>query len=220
VGSAFCNGTISVTANNDCGSGIAATFSVGVITSLPSTPGCLTGPSRVCTPGTYTYSASAVADATEYLWSVSGTGITISSGQGTRTITVSFSSVFTSGNISVRAKNCFGLSCSAASLSVKKQRSGCGTHKGGSILEEVMTTSVFPNPAKDKTEIRFQTLENEKVGIVLVDNFGKVKLRSEQTYPEGTQVKSINTSSLAKGTYFIKIIKDGKLEKTLPVVVQ
>jgi hypothetical protein len=152
---------------------------------------------------------------------VSGTGLSIVSGQGTRTITVSGSAAFTSGTLFVRAKNCFGQSCSARSLSVKKQRSGCGTHKGGMILDEEMPTStIFPNPAKDNINIRFETIENEKVGIMLMDNSGKVKLRSEQIYPEGSQVKSINTTGLTKGTYFVKIIKNGKPSKTLSVVIQ
>ncbi len=221
VNSSFCNGTIRVSANNDCGSGTAASLNVGVITSLPATPSCIFGPTRICTPGTYTYTASAVADATEYVWSVSGTGLSIVSGQGTRTITVSGSAVFTSGTLSVRAKNCFGQSCSASSLSVKKQRSGCGTHKGGSILDdETSTTSIFPNPAHDKISVRFETVENEKVGITLMDNTGKMKLRNEQVYQEGSQIKSINTTGLAKGTYFVKIIRNGKLEKTVSVVIQ
>jgi uncharacterized repeat protein (TIGR01451 family) len=217
----FCAGAISVSANNECGSGAPASINVGVITSLPATPACITGASRICTPGTYTYSVSAVANATEYVWSVSGTGLSIVSGQGTRTITVSGSAAFSSGTLSVRAKNCFGQSCSARSLSVRRQRSGCGTHKGGLIMDDEMPlTSIFPNPAKENFNVRFETHENEKVGIMLMDNSGKVKLRSEQVYPEGSQVKSINTSGLAKGTYFIKITKNGKSEKTLSVVVQ
>ncbi len=86
--------------------------------------------------------------------------------------------------------------------------------------DETSTTSIFPNPAHDKINLRFETVENEKVGITLMDNTGKMKLRNEQVYQEGSQIKSINTNGLAKGTYFVKIIRNGKLEKTVSVVIQ
>jgi uncharacterized repeat protein (TIGR01451 family) len=216
----FCAGTISVRANNECGSGAPASINVGVITSLPATPSCITGATRICTQRTYTYTTTAVSNATEYIWSVSGTGLTIVSGQGTRTITVSGGANFTYGCISVRAKNCFGLSRSARFITVNKQKTGCSTGRGISFTNEEEITSIFPNPAKDNINIRFETIENEKVGIMLMDNSGKVKLRSEQIYPEGSQVKSINTTGLTKGTYFVKIIKNGKPSKTLSVVIQ
>lgn len=216
----FCAGTISVRANNECGSGAHASINVGVITSLPATPSCITGATRICTPGTFTYTTTAVSNATEYIWSVSGTGLTVVSGQGTRTITVSGGANFTYGCISVRAKNCFGLSRSARSITVNKQKTGCSTGKGISFTNEKEITSVFPNPAKDNINIRFETIENEKVGILLLDINGKIKFRSEQVYTEGSQLKSINAFGLAKGTYFVKITKNGKSGKTLSVVIQ
>jgi hypothetical protein len=104
---------------------------------------------------------------------------------------------------------------------LKKQKTGCNTGRGIlSTNEEEITSAIFPNPAKGNINIRFESLENEKVGIMLMDNSGKVKLRSEQIYPEGSQVKSINTTGLTKGTYFVKIIKNGKPSKTLSVVIQ
>jgi hypothetical protein len=103
---------------------------------------------------------------------------------------------------------------------VNKQKTGCSTGRGISFTNEEEITSIFPNPAKDNINIRFETIENEKVGIMLMDNSGKVKLRSEQIYPEGSQVQSINTTGLTKGTYFVKIIKNGKPSKTLSVVIQ
>jgi hypothetical protein len=63
----------------------------------------------VCAGSTQTYSCPAVSTADSYQWTVP-TGATIVSGQGTQNITVQFGATFTtSGTVSVRSQNCFGL---------------------------------------------------------------------------------------------------------------
>ena len=120
TGSTFCNGVIKVTANNDCGNSTAAQLSLTAITAVPASPTTITGTTSFCTAGVYTYTVANVAKATDYIWSVSGTGLSITSGQNTNTITVTVTSSFTCGSISVKASNCFGLSCSAKSISITK----------------------------------------------------------------------------------------------------
>ncbi len=224
--STFCPGTISVKANNECGSGLSATFKVGVITSIPSTPSCISGSTSVCVPGTYTYSISAVSNATEYVWTISGTGVTILSGQGTRTITVSFSSAFTSGCISVRSKNCFGQSCSKSSIDIKKQRRGCTSRNSEEEVEvsnnEFANESirVFPNPASSFLNIKFETNDKDNVRIALVGANGKNVYVMNQKYSAGKQVKQINTANLISGTYFINVTKNNKKVAAVPVIIK
>jgi len=104
-------GTISVKANNSCGSGNSKTLSVTVITT-PSQPGTITGNTPVCQGSSQTYSIVAVSGATTYTWTLPS-GWTGSS--TTNSITVTPSSF--SGNISVTANNSCG-SSSAQSLAV------------------------------------------------------------------------------------------------------
>lgn len=120
TGSTFCGGLIKVTANNDCGSSVASIKSLTAITAIPSTPGVITGAISFCTPGVYTYSIANVAKADSYIWSVTGTGISITSGQGTTVVTVTVTDAFTTGTISVKSSNCFGVSCSAKSICISK----------------------------------------------------------------------------------------------------
>ena len=86
-------------------------------------PGTMSGPGNVygCTASqTQTYSIPAIVNATNYYWSVPA-GITILSGQGTRTITVAFSTTYVSGNvISVVGKNDCGNSSVPASKTIYK----------------------------------------------------------------------------------------------------
>ena len=120
TGTTFCNGIIKVTANNDCGSSTASQLSLIAISAVPATPTTITGSTSFCAAGVYTYTVGAVTNATDYIWTVTGTGLSITSGQNTATITVTATTAFTSGTISVKASNCFGVSCSAKSICVTK----------------------------------------------------------------------------------------------------
>lgn len=75
--------------------------------TLPAAAGPITGPSSVCSGNSFNYSVGSINGATSYTWSVP-TGATISSGQGTTSITVNFSASASSGNVSVYGSNTAG----------------------------------------------------------------------------------------------------------------
>jgi hypothetical protein len=84
-----------------------------------------------------TYTCSAVTAATSYQWTAP-TNATITSGQGTQTVTISFAANFgTSGIVSVRAQNCAGTSSTAKTLTVYSIPGTPGTISG-------QTTNVCP----------------------------------------------------------------------------
>jgi hypothetical protein len=95
-------GTLSVTANNSCGSGNPQTLIVNTITS-PAQPGAISGPVSVC-PGTIqTFTISAVTGASGYQWMVPAGWVGTSS---TTSITVTVGS--NSGSLTVAATNACG----------------------------------------------------------------------------------------------------------------
>lgn len=100
-------GTISVQANNSCGSS-SATTSIVVILPVPTTPSSVVGSNTVCA-GQQGAVFTVVNDPTitTYTWSVPN-GSNLISGQGTNTIEVDIGS--NSGNISVIAFNSCGSS--------------------------------------------------------------------------------------------------------------
>ncbi len=75
--------------------------------SAPATAGPITGPLTVCLNNSDTYSVGSIAGATSYVWSAP-TGATIVSGQGTTSVSVSFSASAISGNMSVYGSNANG----------------------------------------------------------------------------------------------------------------
>lgn len=100
----FITGSLSVTANNVCGSSIP---SVKTITGAPGAPGPITGVTYVLPSQTgLVYSTSAISGLT-YTWTLPA-GATILSGQNTSTINVKWGT--NSGNVVVKANNNCGIS--------------------------------------------------------------------------------------------------------------
>ena len=107
-GSSYNGGNISVKANNYCGSSANTSKSVPKLTTAPATPGTISGPETRCPSSTSTYSISAVTNALSYTWSVTGTGLSITSGQGTTSAVISAAAGFISGTVKVKAADCIG----------------------------------------------------------------------------------------------------------------
>jgi len=82
-------------------------------------PGTMTGFSNIynCLLYGQVYSIPAIANASNYFWTVPA-GVTITAGQGTRSITVTFASTFVSGTITVVGKNDCGNSSVAATKTI------------------------------------------------------------------------------------------------------
>jgi gliding motility-associated-like protein len=109
------SGNICVTASNTCGTSSPSCLPVTVNTA-PATPNPITGSASVCSGQSLTYSIAAVSGATSYNWTVPA-GWTITSGQGTTSITVTAGAA--TGNVCVTASNSCGTSaprCLAVSI--------------------------------------------------------------------------------------------------------
>ncbi|SER02655.1 DUF7507 domain-containing protein [Pedobacter rhizosphaerae] len=82
----------------------SAATSATLVGPAPATPGTIAGNTAICAPASsQNYSITAVTDATGYIWSYSGTGVTISSTNNTASLT--FASNATGGTLSVIATN-------------------------------------------------------------------------------------------------------------------
>jgi len=103
-------GTISVTANNACGSGTARTATISMST-LPLQPGAVSSPGgigKVCPGSVINYSITAVSGATSYNWTPP-VGSTVTNGQGTNSVTVTYNAGFVAADtIKVVAINACG----------------------------------------------------------------------------------------------------------------
>jgi hypothetical protein len=103
------SGTISVTASNSCGTSSATSTGAIAPGTAPSSPSPILQPTNLCAGSTGNiFSISAVAGATNYTWSVSGSGWSLTAGQGSTFATVTIGSG--PGTVSVSASNTCGSS--------------------------------------------------------------------------------------------------------------
>ena len=110
-------GTISVTAQNNCGNTAPVTKTVTVVPSNLGTPGSITGATNICAGTTQSYSIANVSGATSYTWTYPS-GWAVTSGANTETIT--FTSGATEGDVLVQAVNSCGNSAPATTNVVVK----------------------------------------------------------------------------------------------------
>ena len=105
IDSNFTGGNVACVATNSCG--VSNVKFLGV--SSVDGPSNISGPQTICGSATATYSTTAVSGISSYVWTVSN-GMTIASGQGTNTITVSFQNTFSGGEVAVALNYGCGLS--------------------------------------------------------------------------------------------------------------
>jgi hypothetical protein len=99
--------SVNYTDANGCSAASATVYNV-TVNPLPGTPGSIIGQSSICAgTGNISYSVAAVANATNYIWTLPA-GASIATGAGTNAITVNYSSTAVSGDISVLANNSCG----------------------------------------------------------------------------------------------------------------
>ncbi len=123
------NGNITVKATNStC---IISPASTLLITKKPQTPDTIQGPVSLCGQSTATYSIPLVSGATSYTWLIPS-GMSITGGNNTRTITVSITPTFVAGFIKVTAVNSCG-SVAGTSLSVQGKIPGLTSSISGPI---------------------------------------------------------------------------------------
>lgn len=103
-GAGFTGGTLCVSATTVCGY-TGGSRCVNISTA-PQLPGVISGSSTICPGGSSSYSISPVAGAASYIWTASGTGVSVV-GSGT-SATVSTTAGFISGSVCVVAVSSCG----------------------------------------------------------------------------------------------------------------
>jgi Secretion system C-terminal sorting domain/PKD-like domain len=127
--------------------GFKSTFGFGQCSS-PAAAGAIIGFSFVCETQTgVPFSIGAIKDASTYVWTYSGTGVTMS-GDTTTYMLMDFSSTATSGLLTVKGKNACGDGISSASYSVTVNPlpDTAGTITGTSTVCQGTTTVFYSVP--------------------------------------------------------------------------
>jgi len=82
-----------------------------------------------------------------------------------------------------------------------------------------MIASAYPNPVSNRSTIRYKLTNASTVQIMVSDAQGRpVKVLTNQKQAAGTYTLDWDASRVAKGVYFISVIKNGELKQTIRVV--
>jgi hypothetical protein len=144
--------------------GCVSTGTVVTINTQPGTPEAswpITGTAAVCKGQTgLIYSVPVITNATEYIW-ILPTGATITAGANTNIITVGFSEMSSSGNITVQGRN----SCDTGTVSAPYavEVNNCGS--GHLFNKDEFGLKVYPNPFTDHVYFDLQMKADAKVSL-------------------------------------------------------
>ena len=76
------------------------------------------------------------------------------------------------------------------------------------VLESSL--QVYPNPASEEMNIKFENAGNEKIAITLVDLLGRVVATVPFLGQQGAQLITLNTHSIPKGCYVLRVQSGGE----------
>ncbi|MDB5281429.1 MAG: large protein, partial [Bacteroidota bacterium] len=214
----FTTGAVSVSASNCAGHGGSHSLTIGA-NHAPGKPRVVNGSSKACNNSTHQYSIAAVNNATGYHWTVPAQ-TTITSGQGTTSISVLFSPAFTNGSILVDATNCAGNGPSNGVSVVHTVN--CGANKTNEDDDAefaqqespAFAVSVYPNPFTDQFHLKIETTSGENITYRIYDVTGKVMQEVRSAAYDENIAFGNNFSS---GMYFIQV-QQGDNIKVLRII--
>ena len=210
-------GSISCAATNACGNGTARTLNL-VVTAIQ--PGLISGPTTVCGVNTATYTVASVGAGYTYNWSLSlGAGWSITSGQGTNSITISGTSVTTnplSGSVKVTSTNSCGMTSAYRTLAVTYCRDGIAM--SNTETNSNTFSNIYPNPTSSDFTIDVvsagstgsltsgSTTENQEVTVEVYDVLGNLVIHAKHQLVAGTNTMKTNMEDFKNGMYFVRLL--------------
>lgn len=190
--SQYTKDTLFVSSYNSCGLSPKRSL---IVKTVPGVPGNISGPGSVCANQTgVNYSIAPVTGASSYEWAVPP-GATITGGQGSTSITVSYGSA--GGKVKVRAGN----ACGYGNYRAKIISMPC---RAGEELSEESEIVVFPNPASHELNVILKTQIGNSIDITLTDISGKVIMQQQETGQGEEQKITFDIQHLSSGLYFLK----------------
>jgi hypothetical protein len=207
--STFTSGVISVRANalSGCNSNLRSITVYG----KPAAPGTITISNVNIATGTGTASIAAVQGASSYTWTITN-GI-IQSGQGTTSISVKKNIGVNSITVCVKANSNCGSSAQtcrtyfyslAAPLEDQTELAGEAMVKND-IQFSYPTPTVFPNPATDFVNLKFDEIWfGTEVTAYLMNIEGKI-VREFSFVPSSEEMQQMDVSGLMPGMYMMRL---------------
>lgn len=200
---ALSSATLSVVANNACGSSPARTLAY--ISTKPAKAASIIGPATICAgqPGV-SYSLPINEPGVSYAWTAPG-GAIVLSGQGTSAIVMNWGS--TAGTVMVIPSN----SCGTAATTGKSVSINCRT----SEADRTSSVRLLPNPSKGNAVLQLPTHAGMYT-VTVHDMIGHLLLRENSN----TSHYAIGLSNASAGLYHVAVrFADGTRE-TMRMIIE
>ena len=204
-------GTLTCKATNVCGQGPARTLTLTVPALQPVS---VSGPTNICGMSTATYTTAAVGVAGAgytYTWTLSSMiGWSITSGNGTNTITVTGPAVttnpVTTGLVNVKSTNtCSTTPSNFRTLTVTSCHDAIGMN--GTTTESGSNFSaVYPNPTSSAFAIDATLDADQEVTVEVYDILGNLLVQQKHQLTTGANTMKTNIESYKDGMYFVRIL--------------
>lgn len=197
--------SVSVSAENECGTGPASTPLSIAINTLPVT--IISGYSTACLNWSSNYSTNQ-HEGSIYTWDITGGSIT--SGAGTNSITVIWN---TSGTQTITVTETTAEGCSGVAVPYEVAVDACTNLD----LTGNEPFAVYPNPASSTISVSSGFTYSGDCSIQIVDITGRIVLKT--IVPSSTgEIHDINISKLVKGIYVVQLINNEKVAKQAKLV--
>jgi hypothetical protein len=203
----FSTGTVTVKAENGCGSSNLRSLSIA---GYPTRPEPISGSVTPCGSSVETYSVPTVGGTSSYNWTVS-TGGFIQSGQGTKDIQVAWNT-FPQPNQSLRvvASNACGNSTSRALNTITV--SNCNR-----LADGQMAVEVYPNPATEFVIVELGNKSATSAHVGLWDLSGRLLREATNGLEQGGQIV-LSVQDIPSGIYII-VVEVGSEREMIRVAI-
>jgi hypothetical protein len=203
----FTQGNLVVRAYSNCGASAERTL---MVYGKPFISGPVNGLNVVCTGQTVTYNVPTVAGVTNYNWSVTA-GASIISGQGTKTIEVLYgNNAGTGKKVTLTVSNDCG--------STTKSLVGITINSCIKSIADAQEVQLYPNPATDRLNIRFESGESSQATLRLYDASGRVVRTQAMEVTSGENTVTMELIDLSTGMYFFELqTVDGSTRQTIMI---
>ncbi len=190
------SGSLTVSGINTCGAGtLSAAFPITVL-ELVNETGIVSGLDTVCQgQSTVLYDCGTLSNALDYIWSYSGTGVTING--NTSIVSLNFAANATSGSLTVYGENACGSGPVSPAFSIY-------VDPCTGIAEPENKIVVTPNPGNGVFSIDFSGLSNKPAELKIINTTGQEVWSASQVNISSGPVL-IDLSEQTPGTYILRM---------------
>mgnify|MGYP002400054705 FL=1 len=168
---------------------------------------------NVCTNTSSDFSVPTVTGASSYNWTLSGGG-TITTGQGSKNITVQWAGTPLSNQIlQLVTTNACGTSPVRGANGINI--TNCAKFENESAL---FNLNMFPNPANGQVSVQFSANESSEYRMIITDVIGRTMFFKEGIATPGENLQQINIEHFSDGVYHLSVEMNGMKEQLILMV--